>query len=79
MFTEQHIITLLLLLLCDEPEWCSRYGDWLRVERRSGRGSSPGMINFLFSMSSRPALGPIQYPIQWVLGARSPGGKAAGA
>jgi hypothetical protein len=39
----------------------SRYSDWLRAERPRSRGSSPGRIkNFLFSMSSRPTLGPIQ-------------------
>jgi hypothetical protein len=35
--------------------------------------SSPGRVkNFLFSTSSRPALEPIQIPIQWTLGAFSP-------
>jgi hypothetical protein len=29
--------------------------------------------NFLFSTSSRPALGPTQPPIQWVLGVKRPG------
>jgi hypothetical protein len=33
----------------------------------------------IFSKSSRPALGSTQPPIQWVPGALSPGGKAAGA
>jgi hypothetical protein len=46
------------------------YGlDW-----KKGRSSSPGMgKNYLFSTSSRPALGPTQPPIQWISGARSPG------
>jgi hypothetical protein len=36
------------------------------------RSSSPGRVkNFLFSMSSRPALGSTQPPIQWVPGALS--------
>jgi hypothetical protein len=35
--------------------------------------------NFLFPMSSRQALGPVQLPVQWVLGSSFPGGKAAGA
>jgi hypothetical protein len=44
-----------------------------------GRSSSPGMVkNILFSTSSRPALGPTQPPIQWVLGAVSPGLKQLG-
>jgi hypothetical protein len=32
----------------------------------------------IFSMSSRPALGPTQRPIQWVPGALSPGVKRQG-
>jgi hypothetical protein len=32
--------------------------------------------NFLFSSSSRPALGPTQPPIQWVLGVKRPGCEA---
>jgi hypothetical protein len=41
--------------------------------------SSPGMVkNFLFSTSSRPGLGSTQPPIQWVLGALSPGVKRPG-
>jgi hypothetical protein len=52
----------------------SRYSDWLRTGRLRGRGSSPGRVkNFHFSMSSRPALGSTQPPIQWVPGALSRG------
>jgi hypothetical protein len=59
---------------------CNRYSDWLQAGWWRGRGSSPGRVkNFLFSTSSRPVLGPTQPPIQWVPGALSPGGKAAGA
>jgi hypothetical protein len=59
-----------------EPEWLSRYSDWLRAGRPRGRSSSPGRVkNFHFSISSRPALGPTQPPIQWVPGAVSPGVK----
>jgi hypothetical protein len=58
----------------------SRYSDWLRAEGLSGRSSSPGSVkNFLFSMSSGPALGLIKPPIQWVRGgALSPGVKRPG-
>jgi hypothetical protein len=41
--------------------------DWLRAGRPRGRSSSPGRVkNCLSSMSSRPALGPTQPPIQWI-------------
>jgi hypothetical protein len=44
-----------------------------------GRSSSPGRVkNFLLSMSSTPALGSTQSPIQWVPGAFSPGVKRPG-
>jgi hypothetical protein len=44
-----------------------------------GSELSPGKVkNFLFSTSSRPALGPTQPPIEWVLGALSPGVKRLG-
>jgi hypothetical protein len=53
-------------------------GYWL--DDRGGWRSSPGGVkNFNFSMSSRPALEFTQPPIQWVPGALSLGGKAAGA
>jgi hypothetical protein len=43
------------------------------------RSSSPGRVkNFLFSTSSRPALGFTQPPIQWAPGALSPGVKRPG-
>jgi hypothetical protein len=36
----------------------SRYSDWLRARWPTGRSSSPGRVkNFLFSTSSRPAVG----------------------
>jgi hypothetical protein len=39
----------------------------------------PGRVkNFLFSTSSRPALGPTKPPIKWVLGVLSPGVKQQG-
>jgi hypothetical protein len=47
----------------------SLYSDWVRAGRPKGRRSSPGRVkNFLFSTSSRPALGSTQPPIQWVSG-----------
>jgi hypothetical protein len=65
----------------DIKHFHSRYSDWLPAGRpRRGRSSSPGRVkNFLFSKSSRPALGSTQPPIQWVPGALAPGGKVAGA
>jgi hypothetical protein len=57
-----------------EPGWRSRYSDWLRAGRPRGWSSSPCRVkNFLFSTSSRPALGSAQPRIQWVPGALSPG------
>jgi hypothetical protein len=47
----------------------SRYSDWLRAGKPMGRSSSPGRLkNFLFSTSSRPALGSTQPPTKWVPG-----------
>jgi hypothetical protein len=52
----------------------SRYSDWLRAGRPRGRSSCPGRVkNFLFSASSRLALGSTQPPIQWISWALSPG------
>jgi hypothetical protein len=45
-----------------------------------GRSSSPGRVkNFLFSTSSRPALGPTLLPTEWVLGVLSSWVKQPGA
>jgi hypothetical protein len=50
----------------------SRDSDWLRAGRPRGRSTSSGRVkNFLFSTSSRPALGSTQPPIQWVAEALS--------
>jgi hypothetical protein len=55
----------------------SRYSDWLRTGRPRSRSSSPGRVkNFVFSTSSRPALGPTQLPIQWVPGVKRTGREA---
>jgi hypothetical protein len=49
------------------------------LEDRGGRSLSPRKVkNFLFSTSSRPALGSTQLLIQWVPGAPSPGIKRQG-
>jgi hypothetical protein len=62
-----------------ESGWLSRYSDGLRAGRQRGPSSSPGRVKkFLFSTSSRPALGPTQPPIEWVPGALSPGVKQTG-
>jgi hypothetical protein len=48
------------------------------LDDRGGRSSSPGRVkNFLFSRSSRPALGPNQPAIQCVTGALPPGREAS--
>jgi hypothetical protein len=44
-----------------------------------GFDSRRGLGIFLFATASRTAPGPIQSPIQWIPGALSLGGKAAGA
>jgi hypothetical protein len=52
------------------------YSDWLRAGLPRGRSSSPSRVKHIhFSISSTPALGSTQLPIQWVLGALSPGVK----
>jgi hypothetical protein len=59
-----------------KPGWLSRYSDWVRAGRTSGRSSVPATIkNFLFASSS-PALGSTQPPIQWVPGVKRPGREA---
>jgi hypothetical protein len=64
-----------------EPGKRSPYSDWLRAGQLRGLSSSSGRIkNFLFSKSSRPALGSTQ-PTQWVpralsLGVKRPGREA---
>jgi hypothetical protein len=60
--------------ICILLYWCS---DWPRAGRPRVRSSSPGRVkNFHFSISSRPALGSTQRPIQWVLGVKRPGREA---
>jgi hypothetical protein len=53
----------------------SRYSDWLWAGLRGRSLSLSRVKNFLFSKSSRPALGSTQPPIQWVLGPLSLGVK----
>jgi hypothetical protein len=56
-----------------------RYSDRLRAGRPKGRSSSHGRVkNFLFSSSSRPALGSTQPPIHWVSGLFPRGVKRSG-
>jgi hypothetical protein len=56
----------------------SQDSDWLQAGQQRHWSLSPGSIkNFLFSTLSRPALGPTEAPIRWILGALSPGGKVA--
>jgi hypothetical protein len=45
----------------------SWYGNWLYAEQPRGQSLSPCRVkNFHFSISSSPALGPNQPPIQWL-------------
>jgi hypothetical protein len=72
-----------LILWCyvelQESGWRSRYSDWLRAGRPTGRSSSPDRVkNVLSSIFSRPSLGSTQPSIQWVLGTLSPGVKRQG-
>jgi hypothetical protein len=56
-----------------------QYSDWPRAGWPRGRSPSPGRVKtFLFSMTSRPALGPTQPHIQWVPRTLSPGVKRPG-
>jgi hypothetical protein len=60
----------------EELAQLSRCTDWLRAGRPRGQRSCPGRVkNFLFSTSSRSALGSTQPPIQCIPGALSPGVK----
>jgi hypothetical protein len=62
-----------------EPGQLSRYIDWLQAGRPRGRSWNHGRVkNFLFSTSSRPALGSTEPPIQWVPGALFAGVKRLG-
>jgi hypothetical protein len=57
----------------------SCYSHWLEAGRLSGRSSSPTRVkNFLFSTTSRLAVGPTEPPIQLVLEGLSPGVKRLG-
>jgi hypothetical protein len=51
-----------------EPLLRSRDSDWLRAGRPRGRSSFPGKSKNFHFISSRPALGYTQPPIQWVPG-----------
>jgi hypothetical protein len=74
----QHLLLFFIHLL--RWDGAVSIATWLRAGQLKGQSLSPGRVkNFLFSMSSRPILGPTQLPIQWVSGGSFPGGKAAGA
>jgi hypothetical protein len=59
--------------------YCNILKSIARISGSRGRSLSSGRVkNFLFSTSSRQALGSTQPPIQWVLGALFPGVKRPG-
>jgi hypothetical protein len=60
-----------------EPEQLSGTALSYELDDR-GFESRQGLGNFLFTTASRPGLGPIQPPIQWVPGALSLGIKRPG-
>jgi hypothetical protein len=62
--------------VCGEPG-LSQYSVWLRAGLPGDRGSILGRGERIFPLASvsRPALGPTQPPVQWVLGVLSPGVK----
>jgi hypothetical protein len=65
-----------LIIQIHTPLPCSGYCDWIQAGRPRDRSSSPGSVkNYLFLISSAPALGPTKLPIQWISGALSPGVK----
>jgi hypothetical protein len=73
-------IRVLLLFIYTESEPCSslsQYSVLLRAGRLGCRDSSPVRGERIFALTSvsRPAVGPIQPPVQWVLGVLSPGVK----
>jgi hypothetical protein len=76
LYETVHVPNIHLYSTHDEGQNSSRYIDWLWAGQPRGWSLSPSRANnFLFSILSRPALGPIHPPIQWVLGAVSPGVK----
>jgi hypothetical protein len=77
---ETHRPILVKTVLCfNELGYRSRYSDWLRAGPLRGLSSSLRKgKNFLFFTSSRPALGSIQSPTQWVPRTLSPRVKRPG-
>jgi hypothetical protein len=58
-------------ILWYQPQQHSRYASWLQAGQPRCRSSSPGRVkNVHFSILSRPALGPTQHPMKWVLGVK---------
>jgi hypothetical protein len=67
------------LLVHYGPGRRSRYSNWPQAGRPRGRSSNTGRVKvFLFSTSSKPALGLTQPPIKCVPGALSPRVKRMG-
>jgi hypothetical protein len=70
-----YLVTRCCMQFCDsvaQAVWCLTMG-W--TIGRSRFDPQQGKRNFLLAPVSRPALGPTQPPIQWVLGVLSPGVK----
>jgi hypothetical protein len=70
-FRKLYQLQSLFKIACEQR---SRYSYWLRAGGPRGQSSSFGRVkNFLFSTSSRSALGPTQPPIQWLPGVKRAG------
>jgi hypothetical protein len=79
MFTKFDRNKIQINNIIHEFGWHSWYSDWLQTGWPTVQSSSPSREKtFFLSMSSRPVLGPIMPPIQWVLEALSPGVKHLG-
>jgi hypothetical protein len=86
MYTDVYLLTKLQLWFFTSPlertreDWAGM-AQWYSAGLRSGWSGvriPAGVGNFSLPTASRPALGPTHPPIQWVLGALSPGVKRPG-